>query len=196
MKPSELVDKLCLSTTLTGHKWHIQAACASTGEGLYEAMESLSRMVKDHRRRQWSISWICRTNTNSRLCIVGLRPHAQPYYYVYCVRVYDSELPRSVRRIFRMIALSFVVNWIVSATDTWCPLSYIFYIVEKHYSVDEWASVRMKSIIVALNTLSWQTQICSWHSLSRDWWRMPQSVEVTIIDRRIQNKRNNITYVK
>lgn len=49
-KPSELVDRLDLGRTLSGHKWHIQAACASTGDGVYEAMESLSRLVKDFRQ--------------------------------------------------------------------------------------------------------------------------------------------------
>jgi ADP-ribosylation factor family len=52
MKPSELIDKLNLRQVLTGHTWHVQAACASRGEGIYEAMESLSTMVKDHRRKQ------------------------------------------------------------------------------------------------------------------------------------------------
>jgi hypothetical protein len=52
LKPSELIDKMCLHTVLAGHTWHVQAACASSGEGVYEAMESLSRMVKDYRRKQ------------------------------------------------------------------------------------------------------------------------------------------------
>jgi len=54
LKPSELVDRLDLGRLLTGHKWHVQATCASTGDGIYEAMESLSHLVKDiHAQRRY-----------------------------------------------------------------------------------------------------------------------------------------------
>jgi len=49
LKPSALVDRLELGRVLGGHRWHIQSTCASTGEGVYDAMESLSRLVKDFR---------------------------------------------------------------------------------------------------------------------------------------------------
>jgi len=54
LKSSALVDRLELGRVLCGHKWHIQATCASTGDGVYEAMESLSRLVKDfHDQRRY-----------------------------------------------------------------------------------------------------------------------------------------------
>jgi ADP-ribosylation factor protein 1 len=34
---------------LTSRKWYIQAACATTGEGIYEAMREMANMVKDHK---------------------------------------------------------------------------------------------------------------------------------------------------
>ena len=49
LKPSELVDRLELGRILRGRKWHVQKTCANTGDGVYEAMESLSRLVKDFR---------------------------------------------------------------------------------------------------------------------------------------------------
>jgi len=49
LKPSALVDRLELGRVLGGHRWHIQSTCASTGDGVYDAMESLSRLVKDFR---------------------------------------------------------------------------------------------------------------------------------------------------
>jgi len=52
LKLSALVDRLELGRVLTGHKWHIQSTCASTGDGVYEAMDSLSRLVKDFHHGQ------------------------------------------------------------------------------------------------------------------------------------------------
>jgi len=52
LKPSALVDRLELERVLGGHKWHIQATCASSGDGVYDAMESLSRLVKDFHHDQ------------------------------------------------------------------------------------------------------------------------------------------------
>ena len=46
LKLSELVDQLELDRVLCGHKWHVQATCASTGDGVYEVMDSLFRLVK------------------------------------------------------------------------------------------------------------------------------------------------------
>ena len=49
MSPSQLVDKLCLNK-LSGHKWHIQGACAVNGDGVYESMHELSDLVKDFKK--------------------------------------------------------------------------------------------------------------------------------------------------
>ncbi|XP_060554740.1 uncharacterized protein LOC132715696 [Ruditapes philippinarum] len=46
MSPSKVIEELHLQK-LTGRKWYIQAACATTGEGIYEGMEHLATMVKE-----------------------------------------------------------------------------------------------------------------------------------------------------
>ncbi|XP_061181636.1 uncharacterized protein LOC133190169 [Saccostrea echinata] len=46
---SEVAEMLCLHK-LTSRKWFIQSACATTGEGIYEAMQELSTMVKDYKK--------------------------------------------------------------------------------------------------------------------------------------------------
>mgnify|MGYP001794531370 FL=1 len=33
-------------------KWHVQATCATNGEGLYEAMELLGTYTKEFKKRQ------------------------------------------------------------------------------------------------------------------------------------------------
>ncbi|XP_048758892.1 uncharacterized protein LOC125668621 [Ostrea edulis] len=48
MKPSEVADLMDLHK-MTSRKWFIQAACATTGEGIYEAMGEMANMVKDHK---------------------------------------------------------------------------------------------------------------------------------------------------
>jgi ADP-ribosylation factor protein 1 len=40
---------MCLHK-LTSRKWFIQSACATTGEGIYEAMKELSSMVKEYKK--------------------------------------------------------------------------------------------------------------------------------------------------
>lgn len=42
---AQIVDQLCLQK-LVGRQWYVQAACATTGEGVYEAMSQLAPMVK------------------------------------------------------------------------------------------------------------------------------------------------------
>ena len=49
LKPGEVADQLELRQ-LTDRKWHVQGTCASHGEGLYEALEELSVLVKDFKR--------------------------------------------------------------------------------------------------------------------------------------------------
>ncbi|PAA72295.1 hypothetical protein BOX15_Mlig019960g2 [Macrostomum lignano] len=46
---SELAGALGLHK-LTGRQWHIQGATATTGDGIYESMHELSRLVKEFRR--------------------------------------------------------------------------------------------------------------------------------------------------
>ena len=31
-------------------KWFVQGACATTGEGIYEAMNEMARMIKDSKK--------------------------------------------------------------------------------------------------------------------------------------------------
>nr|XP_022315499.1 ADP-ribosylation factor-like isoform X1 [Crassostrea virginica] len=45
LKPSEVTDSMQLHK-LTGRKWYIQAACATTGEGIFESMQKMAKMVK------------------------------------------------------------------------------------------------------------------------------------------------------
>lgn len=37
MSPAEIVEKLSLSS-IGNRKWHVEATCATTGEGLYEGL--------------------------------------------------------------------------------------------------------------------------------------------------------------
>jgi GTPase SAR1 family protein len=41
MSVAELSDKLQLHSTLNGHAWHVQACCATSGDGLYEGLDWL-----------------------------------------------------------------------------------------------------------------------------------------------------------
>ncbi|XP_062994840.1 uncharacterized protein LOC134407033 [Elgaria multicarinata webbii] len=47
--PLEVAEKMGLRK-LPGHQWHVQGCCAVSGEGIPEAMEKLSEMVKLHRK--------------------------------------------------------------------------------------------------------------------------------------------------
>jgi ADP-ribosylation factor protein 1 len=48
MKVSELVERLRLEKLASyRNKWHVQSACAVTGEGIYESMEQLVVMIKN-----------------------------------------------------------------------------------------------------------------------------------------------------
>ena len=46
ISPAKMVDALELRK-LTRQKWHIQGACAVNGDGIYEAMETMGRYVKE-----------------------------------------------------------------------------------------------------------------------------------------------------
>ena len=51
MSSAEIVDKLQLHG-LKGHQWHVQAACAMTGDGVWEAMASMSQLVKEFNKNR------------------------------------------------------------------------------------------------------------------------------------------------
>ena len=44
--PGELISQLGVQE-MRDRKWYVQAACAVTGDGIYEAMETLADYVKD-----------------------------------------------------------------------------------------------------------------------------------------------------
>ena len=48
MTPSEVTERLGMDK-LTGHPWHVQATSATQGEGLYEALDWLSREISRQR---------------------------------------------------------------------------------------------------------------------------------------------------
>lgn len=50
LKPSEVADLMTLRK-LTSRKWYIQAACATTGEGIFEAMSEMANMVKEYQAK-------------------------------------------------------------------------------------------------------------------------------------------------
>ncbi len=49
MGPSELIEALGMRK-MGSRRWHVQGTCAKTGEGIYESMEAMARMVKEERR--------------------------------------------------------------------------------------------------------------------------------------------------
>ena len=54
MSPAQLIDNLGLRKYNGRHEWHVQATCAVTGEGIYEAMDTVGKLVKQ--RKPWSIA--------------------------------------------------------------------------------------------------------------------------------------------
>lgn len=56
LKPSEVADLMTLRK-LTSRKWFIQAACATTGEGIFEAMSEMANMVKEYQAKShWAFT--------------------------------------------------------------------------------------------------------------------------------------------
>ena len=49
MSTSKIVEQLSLNK-LVSRKWYVQAACATTGEGIYEGMHQLASMVKEFKK--------------------------------------------------------------------------------------------------------------------------------------------------
>ncbi|CAF0787390.1 unnamed protein product [Rotaria sp. Silwood1] len=50
VKPSELIQQLNLHS-IPRRKWFIQSTCATTGDGVVEAMQQLAQMIKDNRKK-------------------------------------------------------------------------------------------------------------------------------------------------
>lgn len=50
LRPSNLMEGLQLRKL--SQKWHIQGTCATTGEGIYEAMDQLATLVKDFKKNK------------------------------------------------------------------------------------------------------------------------------------------------
>ena len=46
---AQLIDKLDIRS-LPGNPWHVQATCATTGEGIYEGLNTLAKMVKEFKK--------------------------------------------------------------------------------------------------------------------------------------------------
>ena len=51
ISPSQLIERLQLRM-LTGHKWHVQGACAVTGTGVYESMEAMAKLVLEFKAQR------------------------------------------------------------------------------------------------------------------------------------------------
>ena len=52
---TKLIDELQLRN-LTQNPWHIQGACATTGDGLYEGLERLSKMIREFKKSGGKVS--------------------------------------------------------------------------------------------------------------------------------------------
>ncbi|XP_013394266.1 ADP-ribosylation factor [Lingula anatina] len=50
LSAAQVIDKLQLRKLPRENKWHVQAACATTADGIYEAMDELARLVKDFKK--------------------------------------------------------------------------------------------------------------------------------------------------
>ena len=46
MSSLELIEELGLRKYNGRHEWHVQATCAVTGEGIFEAMDGIGRLIK------------------------------------------------------------------------------------------------------------------------------------------------------
>ncbi len=52
MNPAQIVDLMHMRK-LGSRKWHVQGACAVNGDGIYEAMSSMARLVKESQKGSW-----------------------------------------------------------------------------------------------------------------------------------------------
>ena len=49
LNTTEVADRMALSK-MGSRKWFVQGACATTGEGIYEAMKEMAHMVKETKK--------------------------------------------------------------------------------------------------------------------------------------------------
>ncbi|NPA71687.1 MAG: hypothetical protein GXO35_02535 [Gammaproteobacteria bacterium] len=54
VKPDQLIESLDLRKLMPTHRWHIQGTCAVNGDGIYEGVEALARLVKDFQRGHYN----------------------------------------------------------------------------------------------------------------------------------------------
>ena len=122
LNPSTIVEQLALNK-LTGHEWFIQAACATTGEGIYEAMHQLATMVrkfKKNRSSYWNIS----EPEDNKAVILMLSCHVigrvqlktNPVLTIQNARVLVYKFSRNWR------CLSFKENWNFNSVKMVCLL--------------------------------------------------------------------------
>ena len=50
MKPTQMIEALQLRKLGLTHKWHVQGTCALHGDGIYEAMETMAKLVREQHR--------------------------------------------------------------------------------------------------------------------------------------------------
>lgn len=64
LSPSDVASALNLHK-LTGNKWFIHGACATTGEGVYESLKEMAHMVKEHKKstKRWCINSLLSSRT-------------------------------------------------------------------------------------------------------------------------------------
>ena len=49
VNPPQLIAQLQMSR-YNNHSWYVQGTCAVTGEGIWEGVEIIAEMIKDHKR--------------------------------------------------------------------------------------------------------------------------------------------------
>lgn len=56
LNSTQLADRLRIKQLEVNHKWHIQACCAVSGDGLYEAMKHVGKLSTEYIKRRRSTS--------------------------------------------------------------------------------------------------------------------------------------------
>ncbi len=51
LSPSRVMEALCLGK-MGSRKWHVQGATATNGDGIYESMEAMARLVKEAKQNR------------------------------------------------------------------------------------------------------------------------------------------------
>jgi len=49
-EPVAKVAEMLNLSKLTSNRWHIQACCASTGDGLLEGFQAFSKLLREHKK--------------------------------------------------------------------------------------------------------------------------------------------------